>query len=240
MLNKLRISITAILLVFSLCISAAPKTTQEKCELHPNTKGFLEKLDTQAEVDAFLGLFNNLRADNKTLLTNMDVITELTKFPPIGDSTLEDWWDKDLEVADVKKIWDLGKRGGLLEPLRKKLESILRGGGGEHEWCLVCKAPIFKDWGLRVSDIQTYVTKTKDLEWTIPADVNHSNAGDGKRYKHGETGSNTFHILLGAEIEKINATDLSAAKKIERYNDFLKDICSASKWNCSPKPPEIN
>lgn len=46
---------------------------------------------------------------------------------------------------------------------RDDIKDYLRGKGKKHEWCVCCKANVFRKWGLSIEDIFKYTSPTDEL-----------------------------------------------------------------------------
>jgi filamentous hemagglutinin len=81
---------------------------------------------------------------------------------------------------------------------------------------MVCRAPEFKQWGVPMSEIQRFRTKTSELTWVNPI--------DGVPGGHGGNASGAFHNELKAVID--NSKSL---------NEFNKGVTALrDRWKIDP------
>ena len=100
----------------------------------------------------------------------------LETVPSIRNGEFERWFDA-LSTDEINKVW--------ADPiLRDKIKDRLRAPGGYHEWCLVSRADVFKNWGISASQIRDLRTKISDVQFVNPDGV------------HGGRGSTTAHNEL--------------------------------------------
>lgn len=69
---------------------------------------------------------------------------------------------------DFQKIWNTCSDDEFDYMFNNKyykdnIKKYLRGSGGKHEWCVCCKANIFRKWGLSIEDIFKYTSPTDEL-----------------------------------------------------------------------------
>jgi len=139
---------------------------------------------------------------------------------PINRGTrFVDWFDN-LTPAQLDRLWVNSDPN-----YRSIIEQRIRGSNdGMHEWCMVCRAPTFKRWGVSMSYIKAFRVKTTELTWKIPngyPDVGQSGG-------HGALGSGRFHNELKAIIDSIDASNMSVAE----FNALLVKL--GRDWNVSP------
>ena len=115
-----------------------------------------------------------------------DLLTNGT-IPKAG---FNEWFD-DLSPEEFDLLWEN-------EDLKTRMSGLIRNEGSVHEWCMVCKMPTFKGWGVSMDEVQRFVTKTSDLKWVNPANgkpgghfIKDPITGDRTA-----PGSTTFHNLL--------------------------------------------
>ncbi|WP_366855536.1 DUF4951 domain-containing protein [Pseudomonas sp. 21LCFQ010] len=66
------------------------------------------------------------------------------------------WFDQ-LTSSELDVLWQN-------KAARNTIEARIRQPGGLHEWCMVCRAPDFKKWGVPMDEIQSFRTKTSELK----------------------------------------------------------------------------
>lgn len=130
------------------------------------------------------------------------------KVPSVRNGEFNRWFDQ-LSSTELEVLW--GNKG-----VRDAIEARIRQPGGLHEWCMVCRAPDFKKWGVSMEEIKRFRTKTEELRWTNPA--------DGKLGGHGGHGSGTFHNELGRIIDE--------SKSLEEFNSSI--IILRDRWKIDP------
>ncbi|WP_232463093.1 hemagglutinin repeat-containing protein [Stenotrophomonas sp. WZN-1] len=135
------------------------------------------------------------------------------KVPSVRNGEFNRWFDQ-LSSAELEVLWE--NKG-----VRDAIESRIRQPGGLHEWCMVCRAPDFKKWGVSMEEIKRFRTKTEELKWTNPA--------DGKLGGHGGNGSGAFHNELGRIIDE--------SRSLEEFNSSI--IILRDRWKIDPSllPP---
>ena len=109
---------------------------------------------------------------------------------PTGDA-FDSWFDN-LSPADFERLCANGHRESIKRQIREP--------GGEHEWCMACRASQFKRWNVSMAEIKRFRTGTGDLTWTIPP--GRANAGDQGGHSGVQTGSTRFHNELRAIIDE--------------------------------------
>lgn len=130
------------------------------------------------------------------------------KVPSVRNGEFNRWFDQ-LSSTELEVLW--GNKG-----VRDAIESRIRQPGGLHEWCMVCRAPDFKKWGVSMEEIKRFRTKTEELKWTNPA--------DGKLGGHGGNGSGAFHNELGRIIDE--------SRSLEEFNSSI--IILRDRWKIDP------
>ncbi|WP_460750507.1 hypothetical protein [Marinomonas epiphytica] len=110
---------------------------------------------------------------------------------PTSKKGFDKWFD-DLSPQELDTLWSDKK-------IRTQIERQIRNPGNLHEWCMVCRAPDFKEWGVSMDEIKRFRTKTADLKWKDP--------DTGISGGHGSTGSGKFHNELKDVID--NSSSLS-------------------------------
>ena len=163
-----------------------------------------------------------------------------------GDLSFQDWYyrvrvDQDHAIPAVPPInggfaqWFDALTPDQLDILwedlsvRNKIKSRLRHPGGLHEWCMVCRAPTFKRWGVTAGDIARFRTQVEDLVWIHPDDGQpggHSDSAPG-----GKHGSTKFHN----ELKKI----IDESQSLNEFNSRLTQLIE--RWQIDPAllPPFI-
>ncbi|RZI23485.1 filamentous hemagglutinin N-terminal domain-containing protein [Pseudomonas sp. 770NI] len=130
------------------------------------------------------------------------------KVPSVRNGAFTRWFD-DLSPAELDVLWEN-------RATREAIEARIRQPGGLHEWCMVCRAPEFKQWGVPMSEIQRFRTKTSELTWVNPI--------DGVPGGHGGNASGAFHNELKAVID--NSKSL---------NEFNKGVTALrDRWKIDP------
>jgi filamentous hemagglutinin len=130
------------------------------------------------------------------------------KVPSVRGGEFNRWFDE-LSSAELDVLWQN-------KAARDAIEARIRQPGGLHEWCMVCRTPDFKKWGVPMEEIQRFRTKTTELKWISPI--------DGKPGGHGGYGSGTFHNELKAVIDN--------SKSLDEFN--LGIISLQSRWKIDP------
>lgn len=78
------------------------------------------------------------------------------KVPSVRGGEFNRWFDE-LSSAELDVLWQNNAA-------RDAIEARIRQPGGLHEWCMVCRAPDFKKWGVPMEEIQRFRTKTTELK----------------------------------------------------------------------------
>jgi hypothetical protein len=135
------------------------------------------------------------------------------QIPTISSGNFNQWFDG-LSVEEFRILWANPQT-------RSRIEERLRSPGGFHEWCMVCRAPTFKEWNVPASEISRFRTRIEDLTWTVP--------GTNQAGRHGGLGSTTFHNELAAIID--------SSRSLNEFNQKLPDLLR--RWNIDPSkvPP---
>ncbi|WP_425357931.1 DUF637 domain-containing protein [Pseudomonas asplenii] len=131
------------------------------------------------------------------------------KVPSVRGGEFNRWFDE-LSPAELDVLWQN-------KAARDAIEARIRQPGGLHEWCMVCRAPDFKRWGVPMEEIQRFRTKTTELEWISPI--------DGKPGGHGGYASSTFHNELKAIIDN--------SKSLDEFNSGVLSL--RDRWKIDPK-----
>jgi hypothetical protein len=93
--------------------------------------------------------------------------------PSVRNSEFAKWFNS-LKADEFNQIWANPK-------LRQSIESRLRSPGGLHEWHLVSRANVFKEWGVTAEQIADMRTIIKDVKFINPIG------------RHGGKGSTAAH-----------------------------------------------
>jgi hypothetical protein len=151
------------------------------------------------------------RSENKN--ANVEKLLVNGKVPSSRDGKFKEWFDA-LSAEELGLLWQ--------DPsIRRQIESRIREPGGFHEWCMVCRAPDFKDWGVSMEEIQRFRTRTESLKWINP--------NDGTPGGHGKAGSGVFHNELKSIID--------SSSSLKEFNERLLEL--TKRWNIDPNllPP---
>lgn len=92
------------------------------------------------------------------------------------------------------------------------MERKIRYPNGRHEWCMVCRTPDFKSWGVSMDEIKRFTTKTRDLTWTNPR--------TGEPGRHGGNGSTEFHNKLKEIIDGSTSLEDFNREVLQLVNDW--------------------
>jgi len=130
------------------------------------------------------------------------------KVPTVRNGAFTRWFD-DLSPAELDVLWEN-------KATREAIEARIRQPGGLHEWCMVCRAPEFKQWGVPMSEIQRFRTKTSELTWVNPI--------DGVPGGHGGNASGAFHNELKAVIDN--------SKSLNEFNNGVTAL--RDRWKIDP------
>ncbi|WP_222103457.1 pre-toxin TG domain-containing protein, partial [Chitinimonas sp. BJB300] len=130
------------------------------------------------------------------------------KVPSTRGGEFSRWFDE-LSDVELNTLWEN-------KTIRESIETRIRQPGGLHEWCMVCRAPEFKSWGVSMDEIQRFRTKTTELKWTSPI--------DGKHGGHGAHASGAFHNELKAVIDN--------SKSLDDFNSGI--IRLRDRWKIDP------
>lgn len=135
------------------------------------------------------------------------------KVPSVRNGEFNRWFD-DLSPAELDVLWEN-------KSTREAIEARIRQPGGLHEWCMVCRAPEFKRWGVSMDEIQRFRTRTTELKWVSPI--------DGQPGNHGGHASSVFHNELKSLIDN--------SRSLEDFNAGI--IALRDRWKIDPKllPP---
>ncbi len=149
--------------------------------------GFLKKLDENRISNAVPN--NNLKVGIKdnggssgTPGRTTRTIEELLpggKVPSVRNNEFNKWFDN-LSAEEFDLLWSNPK-------IRTRIEERIRHPKKLHEWCMVCRAPKFKRWGLSMDEIKRFRTRTIELKWIHPdTGVPGGHSGDGAGKFHNE------------------------------------------------------
>ncbi|WP_311567297.1 DUF6862 domain-containing protein [Photobacterium arenosum] len=130
------------------------------------------------------------------------------KVPSNRGGAFNDWFNN-LSSQELRTLWDDTQ-------VRQTIQDRIRAPGGLHEWCMVCRAPDFKDWGVTMDEIKRFRTQTKDLNWTHP--------DTGLPGGHGGNGSGQFHNELRDIIDNSNSLD--------EFNSGVQKL--KNRWSIEP------
>lgn len=135
-------------------------------------------------------------------------------------------WFDDLNQDELNTVWNN-------EKVRKQIEAEIRKPGGLHEWCMVCEVQQFKSWGVKMTEIKEFRTKTTSLKGTNPVTGEpfaHSIINNNGVIVPGP-GSKTFHN----ELQNL----ISSSRNLKEFNEKL--ITLIERWKIDPKllPPFI-
>ncbi|MEO4049322.1 filamentous hemagglutinin N-terminal domain-containing protein [Pseudomonas sp. CAU 1711] len=140
---------------------------------------------------------------------SLDELLPNGKVPSVRNGEFSSWFDN-LSTTELDLLWQN-------KAVREVVESRIRQPGGLHEWCMVCRAPEFKKWGVSMAEIQRFRTKTTELKWTSPI--------DGKPGGHGGYASSTFHNELKQVVDN--------SKSLDDFNSGI--IALRDRWKIDPK-----
>ncbi len=143
--------------------------------------------------------------DNRVGRTDQDLdpVQDLLvdgRVPGNRNGEFSDWFDN-LTPEELDTLWEV-------DEVRDQIGARIRHPGGLHEWCMVCRAPDFKRWGVSMAEIKRFRTRTEELTWTNPI--------TGRPGGHGGHGSGTFHNELNDIIE--NSSNLT------EFNDGIRSL----------------
>ncbi|MDI6529504.1 hypothetical protein QMA71_28575, partial [Pseudomonas otitidis] len=155
------------------------------------------------------GAYKGAKATVETPIRSLDQLLPNGKVPSVRGGEFNRWFDE-LSSAELDVLWKN-------KAARDAIEARIRQPGGLHEWCMVCRAPDFKKWGVSMDEIQRFRTKTTELKWISPV--------DGKPGGHGSHASSTFHNELKAVIDN--------SKSLDEFN--LGIISLRDRWKIDPK-----
>lgn len=139
------------------------------------SKEALAALEAKFGADLLSG---GAKATVDTPIRSLDQLLTNGKVPSVRGGEFNRWFDE-LSSAELDILWQN-------KAAREAIEARIRQPGGLHEWCMVCRAPDFKKWGVPMEEIQRFRTKTNELKWISPI--------DGKPGGHGGHASSTFHM----------------------------------------------
>ncbi|MDR6999668.1 hypothetical protein [Neobacillus niacini] len=121
------------------------------------------------------------------------------EIPSVRNNEFNKWFDS-LSPIEFEEMWNNPE-------LRSKIEDRIRRPGGYHEWHLVARTPIFKQWGISMDDIKEMRSLTKDVEFVNPPG------------RHGRRGSTKAHN----EILKIIDSSSDYESFVKRLNEWAKN-----------------
>ncbi|QXH49115.1 hemagglutinin repeat-containing protein [Pseudomonas fakonensis] len=142
-------------------------------------------------------------------LRSMDELLPNGKVPTHASGDFGRWFDN-LTPDELNMLWADPK-------IKPAIERQIRKPGGLHEWCMVCRAPTFKEWGVSMDEIQRFRTRTAELNWINPK--------DGVAGGHGREGSGTFH----RELENL----IDSSRSLKEFNEGI--IKLRDRWQIDPK-----
>jgi filamentous hemagglutinin len=146
-------------------------------------------------------------ATNRVVRSADELLTN-GRVPSVRNGEFSRWFD-DLSPAELDNLW-------ANDAVRTQIERRIRQPGGLHEWCMACRAPEFRRWGVSMDEIQRFRTRTDELTWTHPT--------TGVRGGHGADGSGQFHNELRDIIDTSTSLDQFNARVI-----ILRD-----RWQIDP------
>ncbi len=129
-------------------------------------------------------------ATNRTVRSADELLTN-GRVPGVRNGEFNRWFD-DLSPAELDNLWSD-------TAVRRQIERRIREPRGLHEWCMACRAPEFRHWGVPMDEIQRFRTRTDELTWTHP--------DTGVRGGHGADGSGQFHNELRDIIDNSTSLD---------------------------------
>jgi hypothetical protein len=134
------------------------------------------------------------------------------KVPSVRGGEFNRWYDE-LTPKQLDMLWSD-------EAIRETMKARIRQPGGLHEWCMVCRAPTFKEWGVSVDEIKRFRTETDELTWI------HPDTG-----LPGGDGSGQFHNELKVIIDN--------SRSLDGFNTSLSRLLE--RWSIAPEllPPLI-
>ncbi|RLK58472.1 hypothetical protein BCL79_0016, partial [Stenotrophomonas rhizophila] len=139
---------------------------------------------------------------------SMEQLLPNGKVPGTRGGEFNKWFDN-LSSEELNLLWQN-------KEVRTSIETRIRYPGQLHEWCMVCRAPEFKEWGVSMDEIQRFRTKTSELDWVNPY--------TGVKGGHGRDSSTTFHNELKAVID--------GSKSLEDFNRGV--MLLRDKWKIEP------
>ncbi|MDO6459238.1 polymorphic toxin-type HINT domain-containing protein [Granulosicoccaceae sp. 1_MG-2023] len=111
--------------------------------------------------------------------------------PGVRNGAFSEWFNN-LNVQELDILWQD-------DSIRSKIEARIRQPGGLHEWCMACRAPTFKRWGVSMEEIKEFRSVISELTWVHP--------DTGVSGVHGKDRSGQFHNELKHIIDNRNSLD---------------------------------
>jgi hypothetical protein len=144
----------------------------------------------------------NLRTGQRTqLLVDGNV-------PGVANGAFNRWFDE-LTPRQLDELWSD-------TTIRRVIERRIREPRGLHEWCMACRAPTFRRWGVSMDEIKRFRTRTTELTWIHPE--------TGVPGGHGGDGSGLFHNELKAIIDN--------SSTLEEFNNAIIQL--RDRWQIDP------
>ena len=125
--------------------------------------------------------------------------TELAREVPPPGQTFDEWFDALTEQELDQYLADGSSRRTGATGAKRIIADNIRHPRGMHEWLMVAEARKLKSWGVSMAEIKRNRTLTK--------------ATIGRRFRHGGTGSTTFHNDLRQMI-----------RGADSYDGFLEEL----------------
>lgn len=147
-------------------------------------------------------------------IRSLDKLLPDGKVPGVRGGEFSKWFDE-LSPGELDVLW-------ANKDIRAAIERRIREPRGMHGWCMVCRAPDFKEWGVSMDEIQRFRTKTSELKWISPIDGEPGGHGNG-------SASSLFHNELKSIIDNSSSLD--------EFNNGVMAL--RDRWKIDPKslPP---
>ncbi len=132
---------------------------------------------------------------------------------PTFKSGFDQWFDR-LTPDQVERLYSDNI-------LRDKIETQLRGGGGEHEFLMVAEAPKWKEWGINMAEYRQMTVAISDLNKPggLAVGWKHSTGLPGSKSPN----SPMVHNQLQAIIQQSSSLSEFKANVVPWAKKWLKD-----------------
>ncbi|EXR78371.1 lysM domain protein [Acinetobacter baumannii 541915] len=109
----------------------------------------------------------------RTPIKSLDI--DNISIPSVRNGEFANWFNN-ISSDEFQQIWSVGK-------FQNQIKTRLRSPGGLHEWHLVSRADVFKNWGVKAEQIAELRTAISDVKFVNPKGIH---GGKGSTIAHNE------------------------------------------------------